>query len=213
MSKACRRQAGSRRRGDAADERTACGLRMWRGRVIGLAGLIGLAWLPLAYALPWSDDMYRQPELETGTAARPPAAGSVPTTGIEPPMSSRIGARIQAGLTVRNPVPATPESIRNGEILFRIYCTTCHGRTGHGDGPMVGKLMPSSDLHTPRLRNQKDGYLYATIRSGGLVMPAYQHALSTRERWDVVNYLRVLQQKLPADSRPVADSATRPDSE
>ena len=60
---------------------------------------------------------------------------------------------------------------------------------------MVGKVVPSSDLHTERIRNQKDGYLYATIRSGGLVMPAYRHALSTTERWDLVNYVRHLQQQ------------------
>ena len=71
----------------------------------------------------------------------------------------------------------------------------CHGEQGKGDGRMVGKVVSSSDLHTERIRNQKDGYLYATIRSGGLVMPAYQHALSTAERWDVVNYVRHLQQQ------------------
>ena len=44
-----------------------------------------------------------------------------------------------------------------------------------------------------RIKGQKDGYMYATIRSGGIIMPSYGHALSVAERWDIVNYLRHLQ--------------------
>lgn len=187
--------------------------RSRRGRLLVLICLVGLARSPWVYALPWNDDMYWQPELEAGTAARPPAARSVPTEGSEQPGSARIGARMRAGVRLRNPVPATPGSIGNGKTLFGTYCATCHGPDGRGDGPMVGKVMPSSDLHTTRLRNQRDGYLYATIRSGGLVMPAYAHALSVEERWDVVNYLRALQRALPGDEPRRAGTASRPRSE
>ena len=182
MAKACRHCAGTGSRN-----------RVWS--LIGLSLGLGLFCVTSVHALPWNDDMYWQPELEAGTAARPPVAGSVPTTGVEPPMSSRLTERIKTGLRVRNPVEPTPQSIQNGEGLFRIYCAMCHGEQGRGDGQMVGKVVPSSDLHTERIRNQKDGYLYATIRSGGLVMPTYQHALSTAERWDLVNYVRHLQQQ------------------
>ncbi len=167
---------------------------------------LGLLSVTLAHALPWNDDMYWQPELEAGTAAQPPVANSVPTTGIEPPISSRITERMKAGLRLRNPVEATPRSVHNGKVLFRIYCELCHGAQGRGDGPMVGKVMPSSNLHAERIRNQKDGYLYATIRSGGLVMPAYQHALSTTERWDIVNYVRHLQQQLQQSQQEAQQS-------
>lgn len=187
--------------------------RPGRRRLVVLICLVGLVRSPWVYALPWNDDMYWQPELEAGTAGRPPAARSVPTDGIEPPGSARIGARMRAGMRLRNPVAATPESIRNGKTLFGTYCATCHGPHGRGDGPMVGKVMPSSDLHTARLRNQRDGYLYATIRSGGLVMPAYAHALSVQERWDVVNYLRAIQRALPAHEPRSAGTASRPRSE
>ena len=174
--------------------------RLWN--LVGLFLSLGLFSVAVAHALPWNDDMYWQPELEAGTAAQPPVAGSVPKTGIEPPMSSRLTERIKAGLRVQNPVEPTPRSIQNGQELFRIYCVMCHGEQGKGDGQMVGKVMPSSNLHAERIRNQKDGYLYATIRSGGLVMPAYQHALSTTERWDLVNYVRHLQQQEAQREQP-----------
>ena len=187
-----------------------CALRTkkWRRSLFFALGLV-LFSASHAYALPWNDDMYWQPELEAGTAAQPPAANSVPTTGIEPPISSRITERIKAGLRVRNPVEATEQSVQNGKALFGIYCTMCHGEEGRGDGPMVGKVMPSSNLHAERIQRQKDGYLYATIRSGGLVMPSYQHALSTKERWDIVNYVRHLQQQSQQEAAQKDESSQK----
>ena len=61
----------------------------WGRQLAFFTGLFFLS-VPSAYTLPWNDDMYWQPELEAGTAAQTPAAHSVPTTGIEPPISSRI---------------------------------------------------------------------------------------------------------------------------
>ena len=172
------------------------------GRLLSLSTGLFFFSVPSAHTLPWNDDMYWQPEREAGTAAQAPAAHSVPTTGIEPPISSRITDRIKAGITLHNPVKATEQSIQSGAASYQIYCTPCHGPQGKGDGIMVGKVVPSSNLHTDRMKNQKDGYLYATIRSGGFIMPPYQHALSTQERWDIVNYVRQLQQDLQQLQQP-----------
>ncbi len=162
----------------------------------GLAGLLGTA-LVLSvqpgHSLPWNTDMYGQSGLAAGTAPQAPPAHTVPTTGAESPGSARMSARIRAGLGLTNPRPASAESLASGKALFQIYCTACHGPSGRGDGPVVGRGMPSSDLHTARITSQKDGYVYATIRSGGIIMPGYGHALSITERWDIVNYLRHLQ--------------------
>src|ERR1700704_2034496 len=44
---------------------------------------------------------------------------------------------------------ATPESIANGETLFKRHCQVCHGATGMGDGPaskqLKGKLPNMTD--------------------------------------------------------------------
>ncbi len=145
------------------------------------------------HGLPWSTDLYGQPELEAGTEPKAPPEHTVPTTGVEPPLSSRMSVRIKAGLALKNPVPVSEESLATGKALFNIYCTPCHGPQGKGDGSVIGKGIPSSDLHADRTKRQKDGYIYVTIRSGGIIMPSYNHALSTRERWDIVNYVRQLQ--------------------
>ena len=145
------------------------------------------------YGLPWSTDLFGQPELGVGTGTKAPPEHTVPTTGAEPPMSSRMSVRIKAGLTLTNPVPISEESLATGKALFNIYCTPCHGPQGKGDGSVIGKGIPSSDLHADRIKRQRDGYMYATIRSGGIIMPSYNPALSAKERWDIVNYVRHLQ--------------------
>ena len=167
--------------------------RAKRGLLCLLIGTTALLAAQRGHSLPWNTDMYGQPELAVGTAPQAPPAHTVPTTGAEPPMSARMSARIRAGLSLTNPSPASAESLASGQALFQIYCTACHGPHGRGDGPVVGKGIPSSDLHAARIKRQKDGYMYATIRSGGIIMPSYGHALSATERWDIVNYLRHLQ--------------------
>lgn len=147
------------------------------------------------HSLPWHTDMYGQSRLKAGTSPHAPPEQSIPTTGAEPPMSSQMSVRIKAGLTLKNPIPVSEASLATGKALFNIYCTPCHGPQGKGDGRVVGKGIPSSDLHADRIKRQKDGYMYATIRSGGIIMPSYNHALSTKERWAIVHYVRHLQKQ------------------
>ena len=58
---------------------------------------------------------------------------------------------------------------------------------------MATKFIPPPDLTLQMFRDRTDGFLYATIRDGGALMPGQKEALSPHERWDIVNYLRKLQ--------------------
>lgn len=160
------------------------------GRALaGAAGLLVLA-VSLAHAWPWSDDMDKQPSVRAQEAPVAPPPGTVPRQGREPRMD-----RMQAGERLRNPLAPTPASVENGKRLFVIYCALCHGPDAKGGGPVAPKFVPPPDLTLDLFLERSDGFLYATIRDGGALMPGQGEALSPRERWDVVNYLRVLQGK------------------
>jgi mono/diheme cytochrome c family protein len=45
-------------------------------------------------------------------------------------------------------------------------------------------------LNKPYTQDQADGQLFFTLTRGRVAMPFYRDALSQRERWDVINYLR-----------------------
>jgi mono/diheme cytochrome c family protein len=165
---------------------------LWRSLGVA-AGLVVLA-AGLAYGWPWSTDMDKQPSVRPQEDPRLPPPGSVPRQGKEPAMD-----RVQAGERLRNPVEPGPASIENGKHLFQIYCALCHGPDAKGGGPVASKFVPPPDLTLDLFRQRPDGFLYGTIRDGGALMPGQGDALSPRERWDIVNYLRTLQQKSSQD--------------
>lgn len=117
-----------------------------------------------------------------------PPAGSVPTTGVEVPPD---------GSLPENPVSATPDSIARGKVLFDIHCAVCHGKQGKGDGPVAKYFKPPAsdvaDLTEARIARHEDGLIYLTITQGFQGMPSLAENLTPHERWDVINYLRTLQ--------------------
>ncbi len=159
-------------------------------RTVSIAVAILLIGSRLAYGWPWSTDMSRQPSIRPQQAPRVPPPNSVPIQGKETPID-----RVEAGKKLHNPVKPTPASFENGKRLFGIYCVPCHGSNAKGDGPVAKKFVPVADLTAEAARNRSDGYIFATIREGGSSMPSQADGVSPREAWDIVNYLRSLQQK------------------
>ena len=92
------------------------------------------------------------------------------------------------------PFPVTKEVIERGRQRYNIYCAPCHDRTGSGNGMVVrrGYRQPPS-LHTERLRQAPNGYLYDVITSGFGAMPDYAVQVQPRDRWAIVAYVRALQ--------------------
>jgi mono/diheme cytochrome c family protein len=157
-----------------------------------LAVLLVAAAAGEARAWPWSHDMFR------GAAVQPLAvpprvmpAGTLPVTGGEPPMPRDVAA-----VTLALPFAPSPARLAHGKLLFATNCAPCHGSSGMGDGPIADHtLIPAANLTLGQPTERSDGYLYATIRNGSFVMPAYGDAMSVAERWQLVLYLRELQKE------------------
>ncbi len=101
----------------------------------------------------------------------------------------------EAEATLTNPLLRTEENMLLGKKQFEIYCWTCHGKGGLGDGPIVGPdLFPAPpSLHTDTVRNFKDGRIFHIITRGQNTMPSYADKLTPEERWAAAHYLRALQ--------------------
>jgi mono/diheme cytochrome c family protein len=96
-----------------------------------------------------------------------------------------------------NPVVATDSSIARGERKFKFTCVPCHGPELAGNGPVATFFMPPPDLLAAPTRARKDGFIYSYIRFGGVVMPPYGAQVTSEEAWNIVNYLRHMQQASP----------------
>lgn len=99
-----------------------------------------------------------------------------------------------AAASTTNPVPPTDASIARGRVLYGQHCAACHGATGRGDGPAAAGLNPGpADLqvHVPL---HTDAAIFDWITNGipGSAMLAQGEAIRPEDRWNIINYLRVL---------------------
>ncbi len=121
-----------------------------------------------------------------------PATATAPTEGERPPAA-------RATL----PVPSLGYNAREGQAIYRHYCSTCHGEEGHGDGFNAFNLDPKPrDLGDATFQAKRsDEDLMAVIRSGGgaaglsTAMPPWERTLGDRKIRNVVDYLRTLSPK------------------
>jgi mono/diheme cytochrome c family protein len=133
-----------------------------------------------------------------------------------PPPFTQLDVLNNADVVVNlaNPVPVTEASVARGEVLFLRFCAPCHGPNGTGvTGYIIPAGFPPYPLVSDRVRGFTDGYIYGMVRMGRGLMPSYGHRISHFDRWNVVNYLRVLQGVvLPAGGTPPQDAPAPPDT-
>ncbi|HZY03573.1 MAG TPA: cytochrome c [Anaeromyxobacteraceae bacterium] len=139
----------------------------------------------------WRTDMWYQPSIRPEDAPRPQPEHAVPL-GAGPRYESRDDTE-----DLQNPVPPTRASLERGQALFLARCQPCHGPDGHGRGP-VSKFFPEApDLAYVTVQRRSDGFLWGTISYGGKAMPPQREGLSDADRWNLVNWVRAIQGRVP----------------
>lgn len=145
-------------------------------------------------------DLYRLENEGTGGPAPAPAGPRAPA----PPAAYR---------DLVNPLAGDGAAATAGGALFDARCAGCHGDSGRGDGPRGAELTPApADL--TRNGGLSDGYLFWRISEGGDVapfasrMPAFVDFLADDEIWQLVSWLRALDDTTPAPEPPPGDDST-----
>lgn len=85
------------------------------------------------------------------------------------------------------------ELMQSGKENYSIYCASCHGAAGDGNGVTKPYGILATSYHDDRLRAVPDGYLYDVISNGKGLMYGLKDRLSNKQRWSIVLYLRALQ--------------------
>jgi hypothetical protein len=93
------------------------------------------------------------------------------------------------------PFPVTKEILEHGRERFNIFCAPCHSRLGDGNGfvPSRGFSRKPPSFHDARLMKAPVGYYFDVITNGFGIMPDYGSQIPTRDRWDIIAYVRALQ--------------------
>lgn len=186
---------------------------IWLGRVINLLAIVALIVLVVRTMLPASATMLQGSMGMMHTANSTMGMGNMGRgnggngamgnggmgvgNGGNSTMMSMHQAEIPAefaGLT--NPIAADDASLARGEEVYSLYCTSCHGETGMGDGVAGAALNPAPAAIARTSQMLGDDYLYWRISEGGThfatAMPAWDAALDEQTRWDLINYMRSL---------------------
>jgi len=128
-----------------------------------------------------------------------PPEGTVPVGAADLPDLTQLTMAEQDALA--NPTTPSFGSLKNGELQYQRYCSTCHGAEALGDGPVAaaspfapqatGPFAMVLPLAGPTSMSKvfSDGHLYTTISLGRGRMPSYRR-VQAADRWDIINYIR-----------------------
>lgn len=122
---------------------------------------------------------------------------------------------VRAGEQLTSPYAKSAEeksaAADRGAIVFQAFCTSCHAGDGNGNGPVAQRgFPPPPSLLTGKSRDMKDGQLFHILTLGQNNMPTFAVQLPPNRRWDVIAYIRRLQQAAPPLVPPAAALATPP---
>jgi len=106
-----------------------------------------------------------------------------------------------AGVSMVNPLPVDTNTLAQGQHLYKVFCSPCHGEKGDGQGHLVKieKFSGVPSYHegsSSRGGNMKyltAGKIYHTITYGVNNMGSHASQISPTDRWKVVMYVQQLQ--------------------
>ena len=149
-----------------------------------------LQYMPNMYE-PVSYDTYGEnPNYEIGMEGRLPVAGTV-ARGSELPFAYENTAEGYelAKAELKNPLKTI--DAERGKSLYTIYCSSCHGSKGAGQGELA-KREKFLGIPDYKDRDITEGSIYHVIMYGKNMMGSHSSQLTEEERWQVVAYVQKL---------------------
>jgi len=171
----------------------------------------GTEFMPDMYRSPAYGVYSSNPNFADNLTMQAPVVGTIPRgyTFFSYP-SSNEGYEA-AGRDVKNPLLLTKANLAEGERLYGIFCTHCHGEAGQGDGNLVaiGKFPPPPSYSAGNssrggaLKDLSDGKIFHTITYGVNLMGPHASQINPEERWKITMFIH----KLQGNAMAVIDSA------
>jgi len=158
------------------------------------------------------------PNFTDGSTLQPPEPGSIPRSYVPLHYAATQQDAQRAGEELKNPLE--PDNLRarqRGEFVFANFCAVCHGPGGIGNGtvPQRGYPAPPSLLLEHAIE-MNDGQMFHVLTYGQNNMPSYSSQLSREDRWNVILYVRAMQNvgtPASAPTSPAGSPAKTPQAE
>ena len=134
--------------------------------------------------------------VSNSTSDRLPVAGTVSRNGIvayDIPDTNEGYEKAKAEL--KNPFEASEKNLAKGKELYTIYCATCHGKKGDGNG-VLSQRDKFNGIPNYKDRDLTPGNIYHVLMYGKNLMGSHSSQLQYKERWQVVQYVEKLRSEL-----------------
>jgi len=93
--------------------------------------------------------------------------------------------------TLHNPFTVNQTFIKLGGKTYKTDCTSCHGKSGKGNGPAAVALNPRpANLKADYVQKSTEGALFWKISHGKGSMPAWGKSLKPKQIWALVTYIK-----------------------
>jgi mono/diheme cytochrome c family protein len=95
---------------------------------------------------------------------------------------------------VVNPYSGSSTFAAEGKKIYQSMCTICHGDKGKGNGAAGVSLTPRpANFLAITVRHESDGAIFWKLSEGNPPMASYKTLLTDIQRWQLVNYVRELE--------------------
>lgn len=112
-------------------------------------------------------------------------------------LAERAVNQSKASKELNNPVAVSDDVLANGKEQYQVFCSSCHGIKGKGDGHLyTSKLFPAkpTSLVEAYVQGKPDGEIYYVITYGSIsgLMGPHGSQVQPSDRWDIIHFLRKL---------------------
>jgi len=138
------------------------------------------------------------PNFEDRLTMRTPVEGTVPREMVPFAWENTEEDRLAAGEALSNPLENSPENLIQGEEAYGIFCLSCHGPAGDGQGYLYTSERypyPPASLISEEASALKDGEIYHSITVGYGIMGAHGGMIRSADRWKIILHIRENLQK------------------
>lgn len=96
-----------------------------------------------------------------------------------------------AKTTLKSSLEVSEENLENGKAMYTIYCTSCHGKKGDGNG-WLSQQEKILGIPNYKDRDITAGSIYHVLMYGKNLMGSHSSQLTYKERWQIVQYVEKL---------------------
>lgn len=96
---------------------------------------------------------------------------------------------------LKNPFPKTEENLEKGKEMYGIYCVSCHGKKGAGQG-YLATSEKFAGIPNYKDRDITEGSIYHVLIHGKNLMGSHSSQLTYKERWQIVQHVEKLRAEL-----------------